>query len=306
MQTNSPDQALVAYRKLVAINPESLDGQIRYGQAQLVTGHGDGAYATFQAALKTKPDAYAAQNVAIASLIRQGHLDEAGKLIADVKQQSPKSPILPELDADLKLARHQYPDAATSYRKLLAQAPTSSLLIKTYSAVALSGNTIEANTLLADWLKAHPKDLSVQLYQAELAVRSRDYARASQAYRVVLEQQPNNAAVLNNLAWSLWQQKDPKAIGYAEKALTLAPTSPDVGDTLGWMLVEQGDVKRGLDLLQRASAAAPQQRSITLHLAKALLKDGRKDDARTKLQDIADAAPDSAEGKESQALMSSL
>ena len=112
---------------------------------------------------------------------------------------------------------------------------------------------------------------------------------------------------LNNLAWSLWEQKDGQALSYAEKAVQLAPNSPAVGDTLGWMLVEQGQVKRGLELLEKASAMVPKQSEIALHLAKAQIKDGKKDAARTTLQNVMKNAPaDSAEAKESKALLASL
>jgi len=104
----------------------------------------------------------------------------------------------------------------------------------------------------------------------------------------------------------LWQQKDPQALGYAEKANALVPGNPAISDTLGWMLVEQGQTKRGLELLEKASAAAPAQRDIAMHLAKAQIKDGRKDAARATLQSIVKAAPDSVEGQESKSLMATL
>ncbi len=43
----------------------------------------------------------------------------------------------------------------------------------------------------------------------------------------------------------------------AERAYKLEPDNAAVADTLGWMLVEQGNTKRGVELLQKAVAAAP-------------------------------------------------
>ena len=42
---------------------------------------------------------------------------------------------------------------------------------------------------------------------------------------------------LNNLATAYQQEKNPLALEYAEKAYKLAPDSPAVLDTLGWILV---------------------------------------------------------------------
>ena len=68
---------------------------------------------------------------------------------------------------------------------------------------------------------------------------------------------PNNLLVLNNLAWSLFESKDSRALGFAEQALKLKPDNPDVMDTLGWILVQQGQAERGIKLLQQALSKAP-------------------------------------------------
>ena len=306
LQTGSTDQAIATYRKLVAINPNSVDYLMRLGEAQIAANQSDAALQTFGNALRDKPDAYQAQAVAVTSMIRAGKPDDAGRLLETIRKQSPKSPVLPELDADVKLSTKQYAEATAGYRKVLAQTPSSGVVIKTYSAMYLSGKQPEASAFIADWLKSHPKDDTVRMFDADVALRTKDYGRATQNYRAVLETQPNNAGVVNNLAWALWQQKDPQALSYAQKANEMAPDNPSIADTFGWMLVEQGQTKRGLEYLEKASARAPAQRDIALHLAKAQIKDGRKDAARTTLQSVVNAAPDSPEAQESERLMSAL
>jgi predicted Zn-dependent protease len=62
--------------------------------------------------------------------------------------------------------------------------------------------------------------------------RRKDYAGAARQYRILLEAQPENPAVLNNWPGLPAQLKDPKAIEYAEKANKLAPDQPALMDTL--------------------------------------------------------------------------
>ena len=88
---------------------------------------------------------------------------------------------------------------------------------------------------------------------------------------------------MNNLAWSLYQEKDEAALDYAQRANKLAPDSPAVLDTLGWLLVEHGDTARGLPLLQRAAALAPQASDVRYHVVLAHLKGGDKAAARKEL-----------------------
>ncbi len=306
MATGSTDQAIVAYRKLAATNPEAIDYQIRLGQAQLAGGQSEVALQTFGNALKKKPEAYPQQSEAVGAMLRSGKVDEATRLISDIRQVAPKSPVLPELDGDLRLAKKQYADASAIYRKVLAQTPAPNVVIKAFTALALDGKRTEADAFVADWLKTHPKDLSVRVFDADMALRARDFPHAAQSYKAALDIQPNDPLVMNNLAWTLWQQRDPQALTYAQKASAIAPNNPAISDTLGWMLVEQGQSKRGLELLEKASAGAPQQRDIALHLAKAQIKEGRKDAAKTTLQNLVKNAPESPEGRESKDLMATL
>ena len=57
----------------------------------------------------------------------------------------------------------------------------------------------------------------------------------------MLQEQPRNALVLNNLAWASHQAKDNRrAREYAEKAYAVQPDNPVILDTLGWLLVDAG------------------------------------------------------------------
>ena len=92
--------------------------------------------------------------------------------------------------------------------------------------------------------------------------------------------------VLNNLAYVESKLKDPRAVEHARKAHQLAPKHPGIMDTLGLILLEQGDTAGALDLLRKASAMAPGAPGIRLNLAKALIKAGQKDAARRELEEL--------------------
>ena len=70
----------------------------------------------------------------------------------------------------------------------------------------------------------------------------------------------------------------------AERAYKLKPDSAAIADTLGWVLVEQGNTARGLELLQKAVAAAPKVPGVRFHLAQAWLKSGDKKKAGDELE----------------------
>ena len=126
----------------------------------------------------------------------------------------------------------------------------------------------------------------MRFYAADASLRDGNHKRAIEQYEFLLRKQPDNVVVLNNLAWAYQQTKDPRALETAERAYKLKPDSPDVADTLGWMLSEQGNTGRGAELLQKAVAAAPGAQVIRFHLAQTYLKMGDKAKARAELERI--------------------
>jgi predicted Zn-dependent protease len=102
----------------------------------------------------------------------------------------------------------------------------------------------------------------------------------------VVKEQPDNVAALNNLAWAAGQLGDPKAIGYAERALKLAPDSPLVLDTVGVLVAAAGDANRGVEYLARAVTLAPDRPDIRFNYAKALMKAGKTEQARKELTQL--------------------
>src|SRR5262249_45420226 len=88
---------------------------------------------------------------------------------------------------------------------------------------------------------------------------------------------------LNNLAWVYYKTKDRRALETAERASKLEPENGAIADTFGWLLVQEGQVQRGLELLRKAEKQAPSIPDIRYHLAVALAKTGAREEARSTL-----------------------
>ena len=80
--------------------------------------------------------------------------------------------------------------------------------------------------------------------------------------------------------------KDSRTQDTAELAYKAAPGSAQVADTLGWILVEKGEIKRGLELLQQAAKGLPKEGDVQYHYAAALAKSGDKVAARRQLESL--------------------
>jgi len=122
----------------------------------------------------------------------------------------------------------------------------------------------------------------------------------------VLKEGPMNPSALNNLAWAYFNVKDSRALKMAEAAHKHAPNDAIVLDTLGWILVEQGQVDRGINMLEKAAKAAPDNLEIRFHRAAALAKAGKKELARQELSALIAMKQKFAQVAEAEQLLASL
>jgi uncharacterized protein (TIGR03790 family) len=131
------------------------------------------------------------------------------------------------------------------------------------------GETVQAIRLLEEVTTLAPGYLPGQAVlgqQYELAGR---HEPARERYRAVLERQPANVVILNNLAYNLGVhgQAPKDALPMAERANALAPGTPGILDTVGWLKHLTGDSAGALAPLRQAVDAAPDLCEAFEHLA---------------------------------------
>jgi len=281
------NQALATYGKLAALMPNSPQPYLRMAEIQVAAKNKDAAMQSLRKALSVKTDSIEAQRGIMMLDLDAGRTTEALAMAHQVQKQRAKEAIGYVLEGDVYALKKSWTEAATVYRTGIKQSGATVLAVKLHGALTAGGAAGEADRFADSWLRDHAKDAQFRLYLAEAATARKDYASASKHYRVLLEAQPDNPKLLNNLAWASAQNKDPKAIEYAEKAYKLAPDQPAIIDTLGGLLFEKGDTARGLELMQQAASLAPQSAAIHFNFAKALVKAGKKDEAKKELEGLA-------------------
>ena len=281
------NQALSTFGKLASLQPNSPIAQMRMAEINLANKNKDEAAKNLRKALEIKPDLLEAQRGLILLALDSKKPQDALALARDIQKQRPKEATGFVLEGDINASSKQWPEAIAAYRNGLKQAPAPELAIKLHTALLASGNMAEAEKLAATWTKEHLKDIAFRMHLGDIATARKDYPAATQHYRNALEIQPNNALVLNNLAWVSGEMKSPKAMEYAEKANQLAPNQPPFMDTMAMLLVSKGETAKAVELLRKALEISPQATAIQLNLAKVLIGAGRKDEARKELDALA-------------------
>ncbi len=296
---------LTTYKKVVDLSP-SAPAYLNLAMAQIASRDPLQAARSLEQALKLEPS----HPDALASLatIELGNkrYDRALQLAGQLQKAHPKLEGGYVLEGDARLAKGQTVAALALYEASFRRNPASALAIKLSNAHMAAGNAAKGEAVLQQWLNQNPRDVAVRVLLAQTQARVGNVAGAIAQYESVLKQVPNHAVALNNLAGLYHQVKDPRALKTAEAAHTLLPQNPGVLDTLGWILVGQGQTERGLGYLREALTKMPDQPEIHWHLAYGLYKSGERVRARQELRRLLDSGLNFPQQAEAKALLVQL
>ena len=278
--------ALSTYRNLVALSPDDPEAYYKLAEAQAVTRDTASARASLEKALALKPD-HLASEMALASLdLAEHHPADALKIARLIQTQYPNATAGFGLEGDILMAQGEFSLAVASFEKAWQINKNGFIAIKIHQALSGEGRVDEADSGLLQWLAGEPADFVARGYLAASYAKRGRYKQAIEQYRLVLKTDPRNIVALNDLAWLYQQEKDSRALETAEQAHKLAPDNPRVMDTLGWILIQQGNTAQGLPLLRAAADKAPSSEEIRYHLAAALAQSGDKAGAREQVEKL--------------------
>ena len=165
-----------------------------------------------------------------------------------------------EARARLASARRDYPDEKTKLYIVEAE-----LLVK-------GKDTVSAYDLLTEALKEAPQQTDLLYSRALLADQLGHFDVMESDLRVVLDKNPDDAAALNALGFSLVEHR-PERLQEAEdlirRALEKRRDDPAILDSLGWLLFKKSQPKEALVYLRKAYKLYPDP-EIAAHLGEVL------------------------------------
>ncbi len=135
----------------------------------------------------------------------------------------------------------------------------------------------EDDVAKADKLSSKPEDKdSVAFMAASVFEREKKYDEAEERFKHVLNTDPHNAVILNNLGYMLADRglRLEEALGYVKKALEQEPESGIYLDSLGWAYFKLGNYELAEENLVKASQKVADG-TIQDHLAELYFKTGR-------------------------------
>lgn len=250
---------------------------------QFAAGDRENALYSVGKIIKDNPDYLPALVLRTEAEIVAGDYVKAEQHARQISEHYPTRGLGLRLMGDMLAARGQTAAAITSYRAALAKEKSVDTVHRLYNAYTLAGDRAKGLVFIEQWSKENPDDLVVLRAVADGRMRTGNLTGARSDYDRLLQRNPNDVEVLNNLAQVANRQGDKAALGYAERAYQLANSNPAVLDTLGWVLIQQGQLDRGTSLLRDARLRDSSNAEIRYHLAAALAQSGREAEARGEL-----------------------
>ena len=279
------EEAKNTYRDVLKATPGDLEVRRAQIEVLLRNKENEAAMASLKEALALAPGNIGIMSAMVTMDARTKDFDAGLRTAEQLRANQANLPASTVLKGDLLMTAGRFGDAVEAFRSEYKATPTTPLLLRLANALASNGKDDEATTYLREGIERTPDEPDTAQMLGLLDVKAKRWPDAAKNLTVVLAKRPNDPVAMNNLAWVYQVLGDNRARNLAQRAYLQAP-SPETGDTLGWIMVKQGDAKTGVPLLQQASNQRPANQTIKYHLAVALNDSGRKDDAVKTLQPL--------------------
>ena len=220
------------------------------------------------------------QLVKMQVLLSSNKITEGKVLLHELKKQNIKTAVIDGFQGRIYLLEKKYAQAIPLLKAAYIDQPSSQNVLTLVNAYQANKQNKEAIAHLEQYLKNNQTDDRVRTVLADFYLKTSP-KKAADSYAMMLDRQPNNVVILNNIAW-LYSDSDniDLALKYSKKAIELAPDYPNVVDTRGMVLLKAGKkIDAWKALLHAYELSKGKDNSITLNYAEVLIANKQKQEA---------------------------
>jgi tetratricopeptide (TPR) repeat protein len=233
-------------------------------------------------ALDLRPGLTAARLLAADLLSSDHHPDAALQMLASVPNDDPLGPVVRMRRVGIMVQTGHADEALRELDRIAADYPDSALpsiqrgdilRSKEHYSEAIAAYTIG----IAKLTQPGPEDWPVFYDRGIAYQQAHEWQKAEADFHHALRLAPDQPYVLNYLGYS-WADKGEhlaEARQMIQKAAEHRPNDGAIIDSLGWVMLRQGDVGNAVQLLERAVEQEPEDPTINAHLGDAYSAAGR-------------------------------
>jgi tetratricopeptide (TPR) repeat protein len=279
IRSGNPDKAVQSLTRVLAQNPNSVQGRLALAQAFAAGKDLKSAINVLDEILEEEPR--------VASALAQyqedaGMLKEAADTLTLALAIQPNSRDLKVRRIAVLMEAKDYTKAAGFAGDARKQHPDDPRFPRLQGrALFDSGDKSAGVAVLEAAVKAFPKDTNMLFTLADVYADAGRNADAERSLRQLLTTDPNNASVLNYLGYLLASRGDQldEAIRLVQKALEAEPENGAYLDSLGWAYFRKGDLDNAEKYLVSAAQKLPENSEIQDHLGDLQAKRNRWSEA---------------------------
>src|ERR1035441_7438467 len=297
---------------MLKTNPGSPDVLFQLGVVNLAEKRYKEAEDAFRRAYQLNPADSRGLMGIVETDMGQNKADEALKLLQSESDKAPGRIDLLLSLANVAVRAGKYDFAIQTYDRMLVLTDKSlkagdiyMRIGETYRRKGDANNAIKALQKARETLPDNAMVLATLGLVLDGASRKPE---AKQFYEATLKMEPNNAIVLNNLAYLLAETGGDlnDALTKVQRAKQIRTDLPEISDTLGWIYLKKGLADNAIDVFKDLVAKEPHHATYRYHLAMAYSQKGDRTKAMEQLKEALKYSPKSDEKEKIQQLITKL
>lgn len=252
LRQQNAETAQIVVRLALDMRPDLTAARILLAEIEAGQKQPDAALTTLAGVSADDPLTPLVQLRKATLLDESGKPDAADTLLQQLAREHPDRPEPWAQQGDILRRKNQFADAAKAYSEAIARVGTPSR---------------------SNWPLFYARGIAYE--------RAGDWSKAEPDLQYALKLAPDQPSVLNYLAYS-WADRGEhvdEARSMLERAIAARPNEGAFIDSLGWVLLRQGDSAGAIRQLERAVELQPEDPVINGHLGDALAAAGRTREA---------------------------
>jgi len=276
---------------MLKANPGSPDVLFQLGVVSLAENRYKEAEDSFRRAYQLNPANSRGLMGIVETSMAQNKTDEALKLLQAESDKAPNRLDLLLAMGNTAVRAGKYDFAIQTFEKLLSQmdkdAKRGEIYLRLGETYRRKGDANGAIQSLQKARETLPDNIVVLSTLGLVLDGAQRRPEARQVYEATLKLDPNNAVVLNNLAFLLAESGGDldDALTKAQRAKQLLPSLFEISDTLGWIYLKKNLADNAIEIFKELVAKQPNHSTYRFHLAMAYSNKGDKTKALEQLRE---------------------
>jgi len=280
---NKLNQPLKAIKTFESAVPDSHDRTKAYmllAQAQLKVDNRDAAIKSLNKATAWDETRIEPLLMLFPIALSKKDYPRAEQVIYSINKLIPEQDVVDVLSAQLFEAQGEYLRAEQSYRKALLKYSGKKSTLGLFNVLNKQKKYKESQELIEQWLSKNPKDLIADIALTESLANQGDLVGSLELYQSLIIKYQRMPILLNNAAnIALRLKRMSLAADFANEAYEKVPDNANVIDTLAWIKAQQNERVQAITLFRQALVLDFDNAEIKYHLAVTLKQEQRNKEA---------------------------